>query len=941
MQAIHQLLAILLCFIASCLALIAQNNPDELFEEALCLGENKKDIPLAIDVLKKAVTEYEQTENWEEIASCYNEISINYIKTKKYKEVIDFCAMALEQLEQASFKNNVDIANIYFNQGIAYRRLEKYVESLEAYKEALNIYQEQDYFDDWVALTYRNAAFNCSRLLNYKLQLEYLNIPLQRGYKGKYAVSLYNSLASRYNYMEKEEKAWNTYQKALAISKSKKDTALLNATGAGILLKDKKYDEALKLIEYSNVYYKENKPTYLPDSYKITADIYAQKGAINRALSFYNKALELTQQNKKNKNRSLASLYVHIGGFYEQNNKTSEALQQYQKALIQVIPNFNSENTSDNPSLASLHPESYIMTAAARKADLLSQLYQEKKEVNYLKDAAYCYQVSLEATRLIKQTYGADEAKEYLGAYNYKTVEKNIQCHYDLYQLTNDNEYLETAFENIERSKANVLTEAINKNKTAIFTNVPDSLMGRERTLRVDIADAKKSLQIHQYSMAPQDTQRIKKLESQLSNFEQSYDYLLHHLKKEYPKFEKSLHQFDVPKLNFIQNSLLKDQQTLLEYFWGEKHLYAVSINKFKTKIHQIAIDSILIDLLNQFFAYFENAGRSMKNNPLGYEETAYQLYKKIYAPFVESANTSVLIIPDGPLNFIPFDALITQTYKRNNPQEFAYLLHQQAIHYAYSATILCQKTLVKSNVNKNLMAVAPIFKKKERNLATLEHSKEELNKIKQSLGTLDKIIAEEATLAKFKKQASAYKIIHLSTHANASVDTSDPPPHIEFFDQALYLPELYAMQLPANLVVLSACQTGLGKIQKGEGAMSLARGFSYAGVGALLSSLWSVNHKSSTDLVQLFYQNLASGASQAQALHQAKKHHIQHTSQSSYALPYYWAALVYIENQMDSKLSLNIEPTTNESIYNNACWYLILSAFLVLGAFLFRKVLT
>ena len=93
--------------------------------------------------------------------------------------------------------------------------------------------------------------------------------------------------------------------------------------------------------------------------------------------------------------------------------------------------------------------------------------------------------------------------------------------------------------------------------------------------------------------------------------------------------------------------------------------------------------------------------------------------------------------------------------------------------------------------------------------------------------------------------------MIHLSTHAGA--DETDFAPRIEFIDTSLYLPELYAMKIPADLVVLSACETGLGKFEKGEGVMSLARGFAYAGAGSLVASLWKVNEGSTAAPVQLF----------------------------------------------------------------------------------------
>ena len=255
MQLSPTIFTFLLCLLLTTGSAYAQSGPEQLFQEGLCLTEAHRGSDKAIELLGRAAEKFEALGNWEKVAACFRQISLNHAKSRDYEAVIVFSTTALDKLGKQPFKKTVDVAAIYFDQAYAYGILEDYTHCLEAYKEAINIYQQQNYFDDWVALSYKNAALSCSRLLNYKLQLNYLQIPLQKGYTGKHAYSLYNSLASRYYYMGNYREAWKNYEKGLQYSKSAKDSALLKVLGAGIFSSLNRHDEALKLANYSIRYY--------------------------------------------------------------------------------------------------------------------------------------------------------------------------------------------------------------------------------------------------------------------------------------------------------------------------------------------------------------------------------------------------------------------------------------------------------------------------------------------------------------------------------------------------------------------------------------------------------------------------------------------------------------------------------------------------------------
>jgi CHAT domain-containing protein len=160
-----------------------------------------------------------------------------------------------------------------------------------------------------------------------------------------------------------------------------------------------------------------------------------------------------------------------------------------------------------------------------------------------------------------------------------------------------------------------------------------------------------------------------------------------------------------------------------------------------------------------------------------------------------------------------------------------------------------------------------------------------------------------EASEKRLKSEnLSNYPYVHLATHGfanRAAPDLSGLAFAVDSGsaeDNVLYLREIYNLKLNADLVVLSACESGVGKLSRGEGLLGLSRGFIYAGAKNLLVSLWQVNDASTAKLMREFYAGMLAGQSKAEALRQAKLHLIQaEASNPKFAMPYYWAPFILI----------------------------------------------
>ena len=158
--------------------------------------------------------------------------------------------------------------------------------------------------------------------------------------------------------------------------------------------------------------------------------------------------------------------------------------------------------------------------------------------------------------------------------------------------------------------------------------------------------------------------------------------------------------------------------------------------------------------------------------------------------------------------------------------------------------------------------------------------------------------VNEASTAANFRSRAGGNKIIHLGTHAESN---NIAPEYSRLIfsksataedDNSIFLHEIYNCNLNSELAVLTACESGKPGFQDGEGMISLAHAFNYAGSESILTGLWSIDEKSSTTLMEYFYSNLIEGMDKDEALRLAKIKYLQNTSGRMLA-PQYWAGLV------------------------------------------------
>lgn len=615
----------------------------------------------------------------------------------------------------------------------------------------------------------------------------------------------------------------------------------------------------------------QNHPQTSPQMYRNMAQLAKSRGHITKAKEYLNLAEPALKQQGFTA-RDLAKLYVEKAelSIREQNKPEAEKL--LFRALGFLLPD---KEGNKHPSPEILYPENTFIAIFDALATLQTDM---EKALHY-------YDLAFFVTDLLGDRIVSPEAKIIHRADNRSRSERCIAFLYDAYQNTGNIRYLERAFEYAEQSKASVLKDILAQRSLA--ERFPeDSLLRKEQALS-----------------RQQETVINKLVRAQLTGKQDAVQHHIETLNTIYPEL-KSLREKTGKKYGHgefrdvsvvgLQEKLREEKAAMIVYFSGKKHLYVFLFSEDRIALERISVTSDHEEVLRRFISFFDSPS-AIHNAVSSYTETAHHLYKKLIPGHSLSAG-NLVIVPDGLLHFIPFEALLTEPAPGSTYTTMPYLVKQQQIVYNTSAAFYLNTG--QNRKTGKLLGIFPIF---ENSPYELRYSKEEAENIR-NLTNADFLTGKNATRANFLHRAEQYDIIHLSTHAGGGDFTV--PASVEFYDDTMLLHELYAMRLKPELVVLSACETGIGKLQKGEGVMSIARGFQYAGAEKLLFSLWQVNDRATARIMTSFYKNYTKNNAASAANHQSKISYLENESiPAIQKSPYYWSGFVYYGNIQQEKL--------------------------------------
>lgn len=583
----------------------------------------------------------------------------------------------------------------------------------------------------------------------------------------------------------------------------------------------------------------------------------------------YNKAKKLFKEIEKllikeNSTRQLAKFYVEEASFYYLIPNKERAIAYLDKALSLLLPNVKIEDIRKNNSL--LYPENTLI-------DIFDAFALYSNDLNQTFDY---YKLSFYVEKLLLDNINDSQSKLIFQTSYRKRSEKCLKLLYDEYIKIRNDSLIWEAFQFAESSKAMILKESATR-KSLLEQNPSDSLL----ILKDELLSKQQSL------IGELMRKQLSNPEEAQGKFNQDFMDLSYKLREVQNEVDQRYPKSTINDLNFsaLQQQLKEDEAQMLYFFYGEQNLYLFNIENENISWQKISLDDKFQEQLIHFIQLFESP--SLINNDIEkYVNDAFEL-NRILRQGINKGHRKLIIVPDGLLSFLPFEALLSKQVKHSNFGKMPYWLKEFNISYNLSAVFYVEN---QKDLNlESLYGVFPVFKNTERYLRYSEKESELIAGIFDE--SFDK--NQNATKTSFLNKVNQSDILHLSTHAMGG--SFSMPPYIEFSDDVLLLPELYAQDLDVSLVVLSACETGVGKIIKGATPMSLARGFQYAGAQNVLMTQWQVNDYATSIIMEGFYQKLAKNNSPATSIQNARISYLDDQSISNIEKsPYYWAGFMY-----------------------------------------------
>lgn len=703
------------------------------------------------------------------------------------------------------------------------------------------------------------------------------------------------------------DKSYEYYDKALSMyeklhGKEHPKIAIAN-TNLGILSQtDKQYGDAINYYTTALTIWEKIYPQPHPNKAYVMMNLgqtYSTMGNTNTAMEFYDKALAIYQTTRGTKHPDVTYILNLIGNEKLAQQKYDEALVSYQKAIIANLPDFNNDSIEINPTEFNYYNGIQFLYSLMYKAQGLEARHLGKTlKLSDLQLALHTLQTCDSLIDKMRQQTTYESDKISLGIVANEIYSDGVRISHMFSELTlmHRDTYREMSFYFAEKSKAAVLQDAISDTNAKSYANIPADLLEEEKSLK-----AARALIMQKLAQKPSQEEE-KYLRETAFQLNQAYLEFTRQLEQKYPDYYNLKFNSTTPSIQQLQR-FIDTKTTILSYFIDEKsdRLYTYLISSKQFVIKDQALPETYDKLLN---GYRNSMYFSTEANFISISRSLHRL---LIPKGIPDETTNLVILPTGRMSVIPFEALLTKPVKNlQTPySQLPYLVKDLNVRYEFSAGLLIQKNTIQSNaLITSARLLAPVNFPEQDNLSSLPGTRQEVNDISKLLRnqniTCDVLLNTSANESVIKSgDLNKYSLIHLATHG--IVDEDNPELSRIFLqtdseaeDGNLFSGEIYNLHLNANLVTLSACQTGLGKISKGEGVIGLSRALVYAGAKNLIVSFWSVADQSTAELMTTFYQNLLQNKNQTfnTGLRNAKLEMIKN---ETYAAPFYWAPFVLI----------------------------------------------
>ncbi|EAQ50035.1 MULTISPECIES: CHAT domain-containing protein [Leeuwenhoekiella] len=870
-------------------------------------GKNLQGIAITKELLAFNKKHYQ-----EEVGRTYLNLAAMYTKSSNRELSLIYNDSAYQHTKESGLADNTNLgAFIQFNKAMSLRATGAYQESREAMQRANKIYD---------SLNYHTIP---SRRVNYLLYNSYvLNGP---------------------GTLQASKASIEEIREALAIFDSI-NPLNYNAYYLNIL-----YSENLFVLEDYKKALEENKKGIEvlihnfgisnPDlslSYVQQGRIYNRLHEIDSARIYFEKSLSFFPKSKDEENKyRFSEVALEVALFYAQQGERQKAIDLTLAALnsLSVGVKLNSILQNIDFSKIPAHPE--LASRFFLQSKILENLYKENEDLALLDRASQAMLDCLKAVNQSKEALFNLKSKSRFYELKGNYFDNAIRITHELYAKTQQKEHLRRALVIMELHKNATLRSLINDSRQYLDNLIPLKVRSEELELQAEINILEEQLQQPYDSLVPALVKEHAALKaSVLAKKEAMHQWLLR-IKKEYPEYYE-LQYKNTDWIASIQNEIdswmeSSSDALTIQFFESETSWFVIARKGADFKFLKLDRSEAFNKNIDQFLLAISSPGE------IEFANEGLAIYSRLLAPLGTGflSARDYFIIPDGTLSFLPFESLISKKPQNVGAwSDYAYLIKEH--RFSYLNSLLEATYQNREQVSQSVMVFAPFAFVSDQSgtmrslasthgLGALDFTNDEAEAI-YNLKEAKIFKAFDATETAVKEQTKAFAILHLATHA--VVDGENPMSSKLIFakdslnDGYLYNYELPTLNLDADLVCLSACETGLGQYQKGEGVLSLARGFQLAQIPNIMMTLWKIPDASSSALMTGFYENLEDNR-YADALHKAKLNFVDQQD-DTYAHPYYWSAFILVGQPAENTISHVIIYTIVGILLGLVCFYFI-----------------
>lgn len=843
---------------------ITDKNPQKelLGLSQICLKCNIQDSTYAL-ILEKLAETYAEENNYDKAIMLINQAIV--INKSSRKEVRPW-----------------DLEGNYFCLGKYYNQQGENQKSTNAFDQSIEVANRFPDKATYLSKSYSQKARILTKIGDYEKAIAQANIGINYAILKRDKMGLgmcYSEKAKTLNSLGNIAFADSLAYKAIDVLRGLNQEGYSNLGYCYYLLAQnfKSKQDYLKAIE---LYVKAQKYFLLSNVNDMYHKTFISLGMAHYYLKNYNQALD--NFNKSLKIRSdpyiKVNIYDDIASTYWMKKDYPRAFFYFQKALSAGPIGFRGNLGFDNPPTNSLENtdfKPFYLTTLKDKAEAWLEYAQITKSPIHLQVALNAYITADKLIDIMRFEHSGTSSKLYWRSKTHSMYEKAIET---CYLLKN----YEKAFFFFEKSKAVLLNDKLNELSANQQLSAQD--LAKEKGFQQKILALTKRIPTEQ-----EFSQNYVNLQNQLAEVQTQQKQFIKGLETKNPVYFRYKYDTNLSNLSDVKKYLIKAKNnamsgsTLIEYFVGDSTIYALKVTPEKNDLLKVSLGDYS-STAKQFLNYCAN-NQVINKNYKNFLHVSNHLYEQLFKDLNPLAGR-LIIAQDG--YFLPFEALSKSSGKAD------YLLQDYAISYTYSVQFLLKNLGKKSfSVGDRFMGMSPVDFSKNLNQTPLSGSDISLKNVCDNFYFGKTFYKNEATKKAFFDNAHKYQIVHLYTHAQA--DSSDQEPMIYFADSVLKLSEISDLQrFKTQLLVLSACKTAVGRNAKGEGILSLSRGFATQGIPATLTTLWSVENQATYTLNELFYRYIAQGETKDMALQKAKIEFLKSQSGEK-QLPTFWAAAVLV----------------------------------------------